>query len=301
MVKIVLIGKKPAAPRPNGRCRARFVGTAFILHERRTVMVNRALRALYELHLKSAQIRTAVGDWTMAVQRKVFRIEESAEMRVASSARDAEVSLRHHEFMAEIRALRSLIQPNAPASRETLERSRAQIAEAQAYKAELDLIHAALRRTREEAGSLEARASRSPDIARASGELEAIVAGTEQATQQVLQAAEDIDQTASALMAVLKGSYEKGLANDIRDRVVQVFEACNFQDLTGQRVGKVVEILASLEEHVGRLAEIWSRLESFEPAVLADGSDGDDRFLNGPRLNGDAGHSSQSEIDGLFD
>jgi chemotaxis protein CheZ len=237
----------------------------------------------------------------MAVQRKVFRIEESAEMRVAGSARDAESSLRHHEFMAEIRALRSLIAPQAPASRETLERSRAQIAAAQAYKSELELIHSALRRTRDAVGSLEARASRSPDIARASAELDAIVGGTEQATQQVLQAAEDIDQTANALTAVLKSSYEKGLANDIRDRVVQIFEACNFQDLTGQRVGKVVEILAYLEEHVGRLAEIWSRLECFEPIVLAEAADGDARFLNGPRLNGDTGHSSQSEIDGLFD
>jgi chemotaxis protein CheZ len=237
----------------------------------------------------------------MAVQRKVFRIEERAEMRVAGSARDAESSLRHHEFMAEIRALRSLIAPHAPADRDLLERSRAQIAEAQAYKTELGLIHQALRRTRDEIGSIEARAARAPDIARASRELEAIVGGTEQATQQVLQAAEDIDQTANALTAVLKGSYEKGLANDIRDRVVQIFEACNFQDLTGQRVGKVVEILAYLEEHVGRLAEIWSRLERLEPVLLAEAANGDDRFLNGPRLNGDAGHSSQSEIDCLFD
>lgn len=237
----------------------------------------------------------------MAVQRKVFRIEERAEMRVAGSARDAESSLRHHEFMAEIRALRSLIAPHAPADRDLLERSRAQIAEAQAYKTELGLIHETLRRTRDEIGSIEARAARAPDIARASRELEAIVGGTEQATQQVLQAAEDIDQTANALTAVLKGSYEKGLANDIRDRVVQIFEACNFQDLTGQRVGKVVEILAYLEEHVGRLAEIWSRLERLEPVLLAEAANGDDRFLNGPRLNGDAGHSSQSEIDCLFD
>jgi len=237
----------------------------------------------------------------MAVQRKVFRIEEGAGMQVVASARDAEANLRHHEFMAEIRALRSLMQPAAPASRETLERSRAQISEAQAYKAELELIHAALRRTREQAGSVEALASRSPDIVRASGELEAIVAGTEQATQQVLQAAEDIDQSANALTSLLKGSYEKGLANDIRDRVVQIFEACNFQDLTGQRVGKVVDILACLEQHVGRLAEIWSRIERLEPIVLVDAPDGDARFLNGPRLNGDAGHSSQSEIDGLFD
>jgi chemotaxis protein CheZ len=300
MVKFVLIGKKTAARRVCGRGCTRIVGSRFILHERPWLTV-RCVRSMNFI-LNRFGLEAIFGDRTMAVQRKVFRIEESAEMRVAASSRDAESSLRHHEFMAEIRALRGLIAPHVPTDRDLLERSRAQIAEAQAYKVELELIHAALRRTRDEAGSLAARASRSPDIARASGELDAIVAGTEQATQQVLQAAEDIDQTASALTAVLKGSYEKGLANDIRDRVVQIFEACNFQDLTGQRVGKVVEILAYLEEHVGRLAEIWSRLERFEPIVLAEAAaGGDERFLNGPRLNGDAGHSSQSEIDCLFD
>jgi chemotaxis protein CheZ len=299
MVKIVLIRKNRRRRSARSGRFARFVALRFILHERRSVMVNRPLPALRELHLKSPRFRPVLKERGMAVQRKVFRIEESAEMRVAATARDAESALRHHEFMTEIRALRSLLEPRG-ADRATLERSRAQIAEAQAYKAELELIHAALKRTREELGALEG-SPRALDIARASRELEAIVAGTEQATQQVLQAAEDIDQTANALLAVLKGSYERGLANDIRDRVVQVFEACNFQDLTGQRVGKVVEILAYLEEHVARLAEIWSRVERFEPITPDAGVNGDERFLNGPRLNGDTGHSSQSEIDCLFD
>jgi chemotaxis protein CheZ len=238
----------------------------------------------------------------MAVQRKVFRIEERAEMRVAGSARDAESSLRHHEFMAEIRALRSLIAPHAPADRDLLERSRAQIAEAQAYKTELDLIHAALRRTRDEVGSIEARAARAPDIARASRELEAIVGGTEQATQQVLQAAEDIDQTANALTAVLKGSYEKGLANDIRDRVVQIFEACNFQDLTGQRITKVVSTLTFVENRIERMIEIWGGIEQFKD-ITPEGlpvRDGDKALLNGPALPTDEGRASQDDIDALF-
>src|SRR5262245_13148099 len=205
----------------------------------------------------------------MAIQRKVFRIEQGTGGNgVAVAARDAEAAMRHHEFMAEIRALRSLIARHAPADREATEAPRAQIAEAHAYKAELELIHTALRRSRDEVAALGNRGALPPDISRASRELAAIVSGTEQATQQVLQAAEDIDQTANALTAALKGGYEKGLANDIRDRVVQVFEACNFQDLTGQRVGKVVEILAFLEEHVGRLMEIWRGIEQFKPVVL---------------------------------
>ena len=188
----------------------------------------------------------------MPVQRKIFRIEQDAHAagRGEVSARDAEAALRHHEFMAEIKALRGLIEPRAETNREAMETARAQIAEAQAYKAELETIHAALKRSREEVAAFAGGGALPPDIARASRELDAIVRGTEQATQRSLQAAEDIDQCANTLSAALKSEHEKGLANDIRDRVVQIFEACNFQDLTGQRVGKVVETLAFLEEHV---------------------------------------------------
>lgn len=239
----------------------------------------------------------------MAVQRKIFRIEQGGTPggHATVSAREAEAAMRHHEFMAEIRALRGLIEPHgAPSDREAMERARAQIAEAQAYKAELELIHAALKRGRTEAASLGSRGALASDISRTGRELAAVVSGTEQATQQVLQAAEEIDQAAGALAASLKGGYENGLANDIRDRVVQIYESCNFQDLTGQRIGKVGELLASLEEHVGRMMEIWSRLERFEPIVLDDGA-GDRRFLNGPKLAGDIGHSTQNDIDVMFD
>ena len=239
----------------------------------------------------------------MAVQRRVFRIEQGAATNGAAAAgRDAEAAMRHHEFMSEIRALRSLIAPSAPTNREAMETSRVQIAEAQAYKAELELIHTALRRSRDEIAALGGHGALPPDISRASRELAAIVSGTEQATQQVLQAAEDIDQTANTLAVALKGGYEKGLADDIRDRVVQIFEACNFQDLTGQRVGKVVEILAFLEGHVGRLMEIWRRIEQFKPLVLEEPTAPSARnSLHGPKLACDTGHSSQHDIDSLFD
>jgi len=57
--------------------------------------------------------------------------------------------------------------------------------------------------------------------ARAHRELHAIVGGTEQATQSILQAAEAIEQAANTLTASVKGSHDQGLAHDIQDRVVQ--------------------------------------------------------------------------------
>jgi chemotaxis protein CheZ len=114
-----------------------------------------------------------------------------------------------------------------------------------------------------------------------------------------LQAAEDIDQVAITLSAVLKGGHDQGLVHDVHERVVQIYEACNFQDLTGQRVAKVVATLKFIEDHVARLMEIWHGIEQFKPVVIEQ-ANGDRKFLNGPKLASDAGHFSQDDIDTMF-
>jgi chemotaxis protein CheZ len=82
---------------------------------------------------------------------------------------------------------------------------------------------------------------------------------------------------------------------------VQIFEVCNFQDLTGQRVSKAVTTLRFIEEHIDRMLQIWQKVEQFKPVVPDDrAEDNDQRFLNGPKLSGDGGHSTQSEIDKMF-
>ncbi len=131
-----------------------------------------------------------------------------------------------------------------------------------------------------------------------SRELAAIVTGTERATQAILRAAEEIDQSAHALSAALKGGHEQALAHDIQERVVRIFEVCNFQDLTGQRVSERVTTLKFIEERVGRLFEIWQRIEHFRP-VTADRDDSGRAPLpqraEAQRRSG--GHATQSEID----
>ena len=237
----------------------------------------------------------------MPVQRKIFRIEEGARRNVAGvAAGDAAGAQQHREFMTELQALRELIGPGAGVDRGALERARAQIAEVQAYKHELFLIHAAVERTRNEMTAFTPEAPGSEQTARARRELAAIVGGTERATQSILQVAEEIDQAANALSASVRGSHEQGLAHDVQDRVVQIFEACNFQDLTGQRVDHVVTTLKFVEEHIARLIAIWHGIEQFKPVVFGDEAGGDQRFLNGPKLPEDRGHSTQDAIDTMF-
>ena len=235
----------------------------------------------------------------MAVQRKVFRIEEGGRSHAVS--RDVDGALRHREFMTEMQALREMIAPRAEMDRDAQERARAQIAEAAAYKHELSLIYAAVGRTRDEMSRFGEAAEGGEHTARASRELAAIAGGTERATQSILQAAEEIDQAAHMLSASLKSAHDQGVAHDIADRVVQIFEACNFHDLTGQRVSHVMETLTFVEEHVARLIAIWHRVEQFTPVINDVEADGDRHLLNGPRLPEDRGHSSQGDIDTMFD
>ena len=84
--------------------------------------------------------------------------------------------------------------------------------------------------------------------------------------------------------------------------MVQVFEACNFQDLTGQRIGKVVATLEFIEKHIIRMMDIWGGIESFKDLTAEAMAEraGDKKLLNGPKLKDEDGHASQDEIDALF-
>ena len=139
-------------------------------------------------------------------------------------------------------------------------------------------------------------------MTRVTNELDAIVGGTESATEQILANAEEIDQMAHTLGPRLKGEQDQALVADMQDRVIEIFEACNFQDLTGQRITKVVGTLKFIETHILRMMEIWGGLEAFrgiEAEQVATRA-GDAQMLNGPKIAGDAGHASQDEIDALF-
>jgi chemotaxis protein CheZ len=234
----------------------------------------------------------------MPVQRKVFRIEERASARfvrrdvAAERAKDSEIS-------GEYAGLRTLMESRGDLDPAARERAQAQIAEAQAFKRELELIQAAVETSRTDATALGAGMLDSGRIARVSRELAAIVATTEHATRSILQAADDIDQAAGALSAALKGGHDKGLSHDIQERVVKIFEACNFQDLTGQRVAQALATLKFIDQHTARLLEIWRNVEAAPQALAGEGDDGR-RLLNGPQLAGDGGHSSQDDIDAMF-
>ncbi|WP_417804566.1 hypothetical protein [Thalassospira lucentensis] len=142
------------------------------------------------------------------------------------------------------------------------------------------------------------------------GELDSVVAATEDATATILDTVEKIDTAAHNIRSAAPDDYTQGLADDIVELVVKVFESCNFQDLTGQRITKVVNTMKYIEERVTRVIEIWGDDDFGEFDIPADpkGLDNLDKTVtkapeNATRVNQDEVDQifSQEEIDALFD
>jgi chemotaxis protein CheZ len=225
----------------------------------------------------------------------------------------------HHEIMSELRALRAqMAGPGRSVGTETIDASvlretaeahalletyRAQIGQCEKLKVELDLIHDAINRTKREIAVLHGTSFNGEEMAKVNGELGAVVGGTEEATQQILEAAESIDQAATALSKVTSPDQQKILSEEIQERVVSIFEACNFQDLTGQRISKVMTTMKFIENHITVMMDIWGGVDAIKVHAppIVDTREGDARLLNGPRAEGDVGHASQDDIDALFD
>ncbi len=230
----------------------------------------------------------------MAEQAKIFRIEQTAAARLDESAELAQVGLRHAEIMRELIALRgALAAAVSPGPRAGDAHNHGGVAR---LTGELNLIAGAIGGANEGAsngGKPNGQPGMHPAASRLEHELKAVVSGTEQATQKILTAAEAIDSTANTLSAALAGKLEQDLAQDIQDFALQIFEACNFQDLIGQRVGKILAALKFVEDHIARVLE-----EIKTASAAARNVDG--HALHGPRLDGDLGHASQGDIDAMF-
>jgi chemotaxis protein CheZ len=276
-----------------------FIKLRFIFNERGRVMVNDPCSARRgrtaarrERGIKAANLRVVPGKSkvqsvsAMAGPRKIFRIEQSAASRYAAAAGDTQADLRHAELMQEIAALRALV-----AVAQSAAGNAAAEPETDRLTSELNLIHEAISGEAQDGAAGAAQDGSS--MSRVALELQAVVDTAEQATQKILAAAEEIDQAANNLSAALKDRLEQGQAQDIRDSVLKIFEACNFQDLAGQRVAKVMATLTFIENHVMRLLEEIKHA----PSVLRRNGSQD---LHGPRLDFDDGHASQDDIDVMF-
>nr|WP_319390230.1 protein phosphatase CheZ [uncultured Cohaesibacter sp.] len=236
---------------------------------------------------------------------KPFRIEQilgDAAPLKSQAASSALSNDQHKQIMDELVALRRLVEPAQELNSSLVETFRSELSEAVKIKAEMDQIYEAIAETKREIATLHVNGLHSAEMNRVTDELDAIVFGTEQATEQILEAAEIIDDNSSKLSKVLTGEEDQW-THEIQDAVVSVFEACNFQDLTGQRITKVVNVLRFIEERIVAMMDIWGGIEQFQEMEVVNPLEktGDAALLNGPALANEEGVASQDDIDALFD
>ena len=120
-------------------------------------------------------------------------------------------------------------------------------------------------------------------------ELDEIVKSTEQATNQVMQQAE--------IILAADTSDIDAYQDTVASAVMQIFESCSFQDITGQRINKVIKTLSYVEERVGSIIDVLGLPKSDGEAETDEDSQA--ALLNGPALEGEG--VKQDEVDAIFE
>lgn len=131
-------------------------------------------------------------------------------------------------------------------------------------------------------------------IPEASNQLDQVVATTEEAASRIMDSAEEISELAETL--------DGEVAERLMAISTHIFEASSFQDITGQRVTKVVNTLKYLEEKLAVLADAIGDTDSHlkaEQGAEDNGLDSGENLLQGPQC--DVTRNDQEAIDALFD
>jgi chemotaxis protein CheZ len=167
-----------------------------------------------------------------------------------------------------------------------------QAMDAKVYR-ELREIAGYIESMRQEIGVLQVNDLKNSRIPSAGEELDAIVKSTEKATNTIMECAE-------TLMAADAGDPVAFKAL-VDEKMLVIFEACSFQDITGQRIAKVVETLQHIETRVARFADVMRAkdLDGFlDDSERVRAERKEKLMIHGPQLDG-AGNA-QNQIDELF-
>jgi chemotaxis protein CheZ len=166
---------------------------------------------------------------------------------------------------------------------------------------ELEDLARFIRDARKDLAEIRPEDIRDHHIPSATDELDAVIGATEEATGRILDACE--------VFSEVSGKLPEEDAERTMNAVTEIYEACNFQDITGQRITKVVGTLKHIEDKIEQLLEAFGSGVSTakagtgaKPAAVAKPKASPDKpdadLLNGPQLPGNA--NSQEDIDAIL-
>ncbi len=173
------------------------------------------------------------------------------------------------------------------------------------YKEVVDLARF-IEGAKQELAALQPAEIRDQHIPNATDELDAVVGATEQATFAIFDACDVITS--------ISGQIDPENSAKLTEQVTKIFEACNFQDITGQRISKVVRTLKHIESKVDMIVAAFGdevRQNHTRPATAEVHTDPAPNFatdraaddpeaglLHGPQMTSAA--MDQDEIDRLL-
>jgi chemotaxis protein CheZ len=162
------------------------------------------------------------------------------------------------------------------------------VADLKLYR-ELEHLAGYIHRAKREIAELQPHEIRERHLPAVTDELDAVVDATAVATGRILDEAEAIQKLRAGMAA------ETG--NLVGGAVARIFEACSFQDITGQRINKVVKTLKYIETKIDALLMAFDGGVGGEPAAPQMVAP-QDEFISGPQLPDNA--NNQAEIDAIL-
>lgn len=164
---------------------------------------------------------------------------------------------------------------------------------------ELERLSSFIRDAKSEISALQPQEIRDKHLPTATDELDAIVGATAEATHTILDAVESIEKVSASL--------PPEASQQLSDPVTAIYQACSFQDITGQRINKVVKTLKEIENKVDQLLGAFGdevarerarARAATEAAAVKQRVEREEHLLNGPQLP--QASVSQADIDALF-
>jgi Chemotaxis phosphatase, CheZ len=185
--------------------------------------------------------------------------------------------------------------------KEWIERANQRSAEdvhLEVLRKELIEMASSIRKAKSEISAMKPAGDDSPNSTRrinlATEELDAIVHSTERATTDILNSAERIMEISGRM----RGGPADAEVDQLDMEATNILMACGFQDITGQRISKVVSTLRYLEERVDAMIRIWG-VDGVQPDEIPQGHKDmrpDAHLMHGPSLHGGVDQSAVDEL-----
>ena len=182
--------------------------------------------------------------------------------------------------------------------------------EVRRLKQELLGLFGHLQKIRRELAALNSAGTDEDHFSSMSEQLDAIVDATEKATNTIMENCEGIEDLMGDSRSKTEDESLHGNFDTVSNNINNIFEACAFQDITGQRINKVVNTLKFVEERVNAIILAWGQdelsrvVDDFKEHKVVDA---DKALLHGPQLDGQGIDQSQvdqllaqNDIDALF-